>query len=101
LAIEVNLGRCYYFARQYDGHWSCPALGDGPTFWMVHEILGQTNRTMGRFMRQFVSKSHTTLADEPVQSGHSWRYYERRSRPADAINGVQLDKRRALTYLAH
>jgi tetratricopeptide (TPR) repeat protein len=48
--IQVNVGRCYYYARRYDKALELllQLEHQEPDYWIVHAILGQTYLAMGR-----------------------------------------------------
>ena len=50
LVIQVNVGRCYYYARRYDKALELLQQLEHrePDFWIVHAILGQTYLAMSR-----------------------------------------------------
>jgi len=105
LAIRVNVGRCYYFARQYDKAYELlqQVEQQEPGFWMVHTILGQTDLANGRFdaaIRQ-LDRARTLSPSSLWTLAVLGDAYGRAGRRADALKtAAELDRRSRTQYVS-
>jgi serine/threonine protein kinase/Tfp pilus assembly protein PilF len=88
LIIDVNLARCYYFARRYDHAIELlqPLEQSEPDFWIGHMILGQTYLVMGRLTEatRELERTNALLPDYPRNLGVLGDAYGRAGRRSDA-----------------
>jgi eukaryotic-like serine/threonine-protein kinase len=88
LIIEVNLGRCYYFARRYDQAVEIlERLRERePDFWIGHMILGQTYLVKDRLTDAIseLERANTLQPDYPRILGVLGDAYGRAGRRNDA-----------------
>jgi serine/threonine-protein kinase len=88
LIIEVNLGRCYYFARRYDEAIERLQRFEQrePDFWIVHMILGQTYLVMGRLTdaTSELERANALQPDYPRNLGVLGDAYGRAGRRSEA-----------------
>jgi eukaryotic-like serine/threonine-protein kinase len=89
LIIEASLGRCRYYARNYDQaleHLE-PLEQREPDYWIVHADLGQTYLAMGRLdaaIRE-LERARALLPGSPSNLGVLGDAYGRAGRRADAL----------------
>ncbi len=88
LIIEVNVGRCQYYAREYD---EAVRVLEGlrerePDAWVVHMILGQTYLVMGRLPEAIreLERSNVLLPDYARNLGVLGDAYGRAGRRNEA-----------------
>jgi tetratricopeptide (TPR) repeat protein len=88
LVIEVNVGRSYYFARQFDKALETlqDLLRREPDYWIVHAILGQTYLAQDRFSDAIreMERARTLSPDSPRNLGVLGDAYARGGRRRDA-----------------
>jgi TolB-like protein/Flp pilus assembly protein TadD len=88
LIIDVNVGRCFYFARNYTQaleHLQALARRE-PDYWIVHAILGQTYLAMGRVDDAIteLERARQIQPSVPRNAGVLGDAYGRAGRRADA-----------------
>jgi eukaryotic-like serine/threonine-protein kinase len=105
LIIEVNLGRCYYFARRYDQAIELLHRLEQrePDFWIVHMILGQTYLVMGQLTDATgeLERANTLQPDYPRNLGVLGDAYGRAGRRSEAEKlSQELDKLSRTRYVS-
>ena len=105
LIIEVNLARCYYFARRYDRAIELlqSLVQNEPDFWIAHMILGQTYLVMGRLSEatRELERANVLLPDYPRNLGVLGDAYGRAGRRSEAEKlGQELAKLSRARYVS-
>jgi eukaryotic-like serine/threonine-protein kinase len=89
LVIEVNVGRCRYYARRYDQAVELlePLGQREPDYWIVHAILGQTYLAMGRLDDAIheLERARTLSPGSPRNLGVLGNAYGRAGRRGNAL----------------
>ncbi len=93
LVIEVNVGRCYYFARRYDRAVELLQrfAQREPDSWIGHAILGQTYLVMSRLDEAIreLERASVLLPDTPRNLGVLGDAYARAGRRSEALKLVK------------
>jgi len=91
--IEVNVGRCYYFARRYGRavEFLQQFAEREPDSWIGHAILGQTYLVMGRVDEAIdeLERANALLPDSPRNLGVLGDAYARAGRRNEARTLVE------------